>query len=64
MEETETEFDLVGKIIQHLIKKEDVLTVISARPVKGSGESQEDFLRRLQLERVLALHSKWAPEDA
>lgn len=61
MSEVEQEFDLVNKVINYMIKKECVLSVVH-RPPRKHGESKEEYQDRLVLERVVAVHHNYCPE--
>ena len=52
--------DLLFRVVNHLIKKEQTLSVVS-RPPPIAGESDQDFLHRVQMDRVLSLHANYAP---
>lgn len=60
-EEMLNEIVLVEKIIQRLIKKDHVLTVVE-EPQREEGESAEAFLRRATAERVVALHPNFVQD--
>lgn len=55
------EIVLVEKIIQRLIKKDHVLTVVE-EPQREEGESAEAFLRRATAERVVALNPNFVQD--
>ncbi|KDD75143.1 hypothetical protein H632_c845p0, partial [Helicosporidium sp. ATCC 50920] len=55
------EIVLAEKIIGHLVKKEQVLLVVQ-EPEREQGEGAAAFARRLQNDRVLALHPNYAVE--
>jgi hypothetical protein len=55
------ELVLVEKIIQRLLKKEHVLTVLED-PERKEGESAQDYLRRTITERIIAINPNFAQE--
>jgi hypothetical protein len=60
-EDGEAEYDLVFKVISHMIKREGVLVVVTA-PRKQAGEAPEAFRNRVWKERRLALSPSYVPE--
>jgi hypothetical protein len=59
--QAEEEYNLVFKVINHLIKKEGLLAVV-ATPARQQGEDAESYKNRLWKERRLALAPNFAPE--
>lgn len=55
------EFEVVNKIINHLVRKQELLAVAS-RPTRSPGEDDAAFLARLQEERTLTFHANFVPE--
>ncbi len=55
------EIVLVEKVIQRLIKKDHVLTVVE-EPQREQAESAEAYLRRATAERVIALHPNFVQD--
>ena len=49
------------KIVHHLIKRDNVLIVLST-PSRSDEESNQDFARRQQQERVLAVNPNYSLE--
>ncbi|KAG1678255.1 hypothetical protein FOA52_013875 [Chlamydomonas sp. UWO 241] len=60
-EQAEQETELLFKVINKLIRQNDTLAVLS-KPPRDDGEDEVEYLRRVQLERVLSLHVNYAPE--
>lgn len=60
-EAAETEYELVFKVIQHMYRKEGLLTVTGA-PKKQPSEDDSSFRNRLWKERRLALSPNFVPE--
>lgn len=61
MEAGEREYEIVFKIINHLIKREGILVVVAA-PRRQPGESELAFRNKLWRERRLALSPSYVPE--
>ena len=59
--ELEGEVSLVSKIVQHLIRREAVLVVVET-PQRNEGESLDDFNKRQQRERYLAINPNYSFE--
>eukprot|EP00798_Chlamydomonas_sp_ICE-L_P013948 gene13948-19883_t len=59
-DEAETEITVLCKVINHLIKKDSTFAVLH-RPEQNTGESNQEYLYRVEGERVLTLHSNFAP---
>lgn len=57
----ESEYELVFKVINHLIKREGLLAV-SGAPKRVPGEADDVFRNRLLKERRLALSANFVPE--
>lgn len=55
------EIVLAEKIVAHLIKREQVLLVLET-PEKRAGETQTEFAKRCQLERILALNPNYSTD--
>ena len=55
------DYVLVCKIVHHLIKRDNVLIVLST-PSRSDEESNQDFVRRQQQERVLAVNPNYSLE--
>ncbi|KAK9814673.1 hypothetical protein WJX72_009570 [[Myrmecia] bisecta] len=55
-QEIQDEMILVTKIIQHLIRKDNCLAVVPPLPDRNEGESDKDYARRQQRERILAVN--------
>lgn len=55
------EYEMVNKIINHLVRKQELLAVAS-RPSRQAGEDDAAFLQRLQEERMLTFHASFVPE--
>ena len=53
------EIILAEKIITHLVRREKVLMVLEM-PQREDGESAAEFMKRLQLDRVLGIHPNYA----
>eukprot|EP00878_Enallax_costatus_P008872 GHUV01009274.1.p1 GENE.GHUV01009274.1~~GHUV01009274.1.p1 ORF type:complete len:441 (+),score=237.04 GHUV01009274.1:235-1557(+) len=60
-EAAETEYDLVFKVINHMYRKEGLVTVTGA-PKKQPNEDDESFRNRFMKERRLALSPNFVPE--
>jgi hypothetical protein len=60
-EEGETEYDLVFRVISHMIKRDGVLVVVTA-PRRQAGESADAYRNRVWKERRLALSPSYVPE--
>ena len=61
MDELSKDYMLVCKIVKHLIKKDNVLIVLST-PRRLDEESNQDFVRRRSQERVLAVDPNYSLE--
>ncbi len=61
MDELSKDYMLVSKIVQHLIKRDNVLIVLST-PSRLDEESSQDFVRRQSQERVLAVNPNYSLE--
>ncbi len=61
MDELSRDYVLVCKIVHHLIKKDNVLIVLST-PSRLDEESNQDFGRRQSQERVLAINPNYSLE--
>ncbi len=48
-------------MINKLIRQNDTLAVLS-KPLREADEEEVAYLQRQQLERVLSLHSNYAPD--
>lgn len=57
----ESEYELVFKVITHLVRKEGLLTVTGA-PKRQASEDEDGFRNRLLKERRLALSTNFVPE--
>lgn len=60
-EELSKDYVLVCKIVHHLIKRDNVLIVLST-PDRHEEESNQDFAKRQQQERVLAVNPNYSAE--
>lgn len=60
-EEVLEEYALVNKVVNHLLRKQEMLAVLS-RPNRDAGEDEQAYLQRLQEERVITFDSKFVPE--
>lgn len=58
-EELSKDYVLVCKIVHHLIKRDNVLIVLST-PDRAEDESNKDFANRQQQERVLAVNPNYS----
>ncbi len=61
MDELSKDYVMVCKIVKHLIKRDNVLIVLST-PSRSNEESNQDFVRRQSRERVLAVNPKYSLE--
>ncbi|DBA75227.1 TPA: MCM DNA helicase complex subunit mcm6 [Trebouxia sp. C0004] len=61
VEELSQDYVLVCKIVHHLIKRDNVLIVLST-PSRSDEESIQDFARRQQQERILAVNPNYSLE--
>ena len=59
--EVSAEFVLVGKIVNHLIRKDNTLIVIES-PSRQEGEQFDVFSKRQQRERTLAVNPNYVAE--
>jgi hypothetical protein len=57
----EAEYDLVFKVIAHLIRKEGLVTITGA-PKRQAAEDDDSFKNRLLKERRLALSANFVPQ--
>lgn len=62
IEQGEEEHQLVQRVINHILKREGLLVVVSARVKRQAQESEDEFRVRLAKERVLALSPTYVPE--
>ncbi len=60
-EEGESEYDLVFKVISHMIKRDGLLVVVTA-PRRAAGEGADAYRNRVWKERRLALSPSYVPE--
>jgi tRNA1(Val) A37 N6-methylase TrmN6 len=60
-EEGEAEYDLVFKVISHMIKRDGLLVVVTA-PRRAANEGADAFRNRVWKERRLALSPSYVPE--
>jgi hypothetical protein len=60
-EEGEAEYDLLFKVISHMIKREGLLVVVTA-PRRAPDEGADAFRNRVWKERRLALSPSYVPE--
>ena len=60
-EELSKDYVLVCKIVHHLIRRDNVLIVLST-PSRLDDESNQDFAKRQQQERVLAVNPNYSLE--
>ena len=60
-EELSRDYVLVCKIVHHLIKRDNVLIVFST-PSRLENESNKDFAKRQQQERILAVNPNYSLE--
>ena len=61
MDELSKDYMLVSKIVQHLIKRDNVLIVLST-PSRLDEESSQEFVRRQSQECVLAVNPNYSLE--
>jgi hypothetical protein len=57
----EVEFELAYKVINHMYRKEGLVSVVGA-PKRQTGEDDDAYRNRLWKERRLALSSNFVPE--
>ena len=55
------ELTLVTKIVHHLIRRDNALIVVDA-PQRSEGEADQEYAKRQQRERVLAVNPNFAAE--
>jgi len=61
-EDAETEINLLFKVINHLIRKNQVLAV-AFTPERAAAEAEETYATRATGERVITLHASYAPDN-
>lgn len=57
----EVEFELAYKVINHMYRKEGLVSVVGA-PKRAAGEDDDAYRNRLWKERRLALSANFVPE--
>lgn len=60
-DELSKDYVLVCKIVHHLIKRDNVLIVLGT-PNRKENESNQDFAKRQQQERVLAVNPNYSAD--
>ena len=60
-EELSKDYVLVCKIVHHLIRRDNVLIVLGT-PDRNEDESHQDFAKRQQQERVLAVNPNYSAD--